>query len=232
MKKLKNYPTHIAFIMDGNRRWAKRRGFSKFYGHKKGAERLVEIIKELSKIEDIKYASFFAFSTENWNREQEEIDAIFKIIVDMFDENEEDFKTWNVKFVAMGDISRFPNEIQKRIIKAVEDSKNNTGLVVNLALNYGGRDDIVQAVNKLIKNGKNKISEEDIAENLYSYPATDIDFVIRTSGEMRVSNFMLYQLAYSEFYFPKVCWPAFNKKELFKSLKIYSKRNRRFGGNK
>lgn len=231
MKKLKNYPTHIAFIMDGNRRWAKRRGFSKFYGHKKGAERLVEIIKELSKIEEIKYASFFAFSTENWNREQEEIDAIFKIIVDMFDENEEDFKTWNVKFVAMGDISRFPNEIQKRIIKAVEDSKNNTGLVVNLALNYGGRDDIVQAVNKLIKNGKNKISEEDIAENLYSYPATDIDFVIRTSGEMRVSNFMLYQLAYSEFYFPKVCWPAFNKKELFKSLKVYSKRNRRFGGN-
>lgn len=231
MKKLKNYPTHIAFIMDGNRRWAKRRGFSKFYGHKKGAERLVEIIKELSKIEEIKYASFFAFSTENWNREQEEIDAIFKIIVDMFDENEEDFKTWNVKFVAMGDISRFPNEIQKRIIKAVEDSKNNTGLVVNLALNYGGRDDIVQAVNKLIKNGKNKVSEEDIAENLYSYPATDIDFVIRTSGEMRVSNFMLYQLAYSEFYFPKVCWPAFNKKELFKSLKIYSKRNRRFGGN-
>ena len=217
--------------MDGNRRWAKRRGFSKFYGHKKGAERLVEIIKELSKIEEIKYASFFAFSTENWNREQEEIDAIFKIIVDMFDENEEDFKTWNVKFVAMGDISRFPNEIQKRIIKAVEDSKNNTGLVVNLALNYGGRDDIVQAVNKLIKNGKNKVSEEDIAENLYSYPATDIDFVIRTSGEMRVSNFMLYQLAYSEFYFPKVCWPAFNKKELFKSLKIYSKRNRRFGGN-
>lgn len=231
MKKLKNYPTHIAFIMDGNRRWAKRRGFSKFYGHKKGAERLVEIIKELSKIEEIKYASFFAFSTENWNREQEEIDAIFKIIVDMFDENEEDFKTWNVKFVAMGDISRFPNEIQKRIIKAVEDSKNNTWLVVNLALNYGGRDDIVQAVNKLIKNGKNKVSEDDIAENLYSYPATDIDFVIRTSGEMRVSNFMLYQLAYSEFYFPKVCWPAFNKKELFKSLKVYSKRNRRFGGN-
>lgn len=231
MKKLKNYPTHIAFIMDGNRRWAKRRGLSKFYGHKKGAERLVEIIKELSKIEEIKYASFFAFSTENWNREQEEIDAIFKIIVDMFDENEEDFKTWNVKFVAMGDISRFPNEIQKRIIKAVEDSKNNTGLVVNLALNYGGRDDIVQAVNKLIKNGKNKVSEDDIAENLYSYPATDIDFVIRTSGEMRVSNFMLYQLAYSEFYFPKVCWPAFNKKELFKSLKVYSKRNRRFGGN-
>lgn len=113
----------------------------------------------------------------------------------------------------------------------MEDSKNNTGLVVNLALNYGGRDDIVQAVNKLIKNGRTIVSEDDIAENLYSYPATDIDFVIRTSGEMRVSNFMLYQLAYSEFYFPKVCWPAFNKRQLYKSLKVYAKRNRRFGGN-
>ena len=231
MKKLKNYPTHIAFIMDGNRRWATRRGLSKFVGHKKGAESLMKIIKELSQIEEIKYASFFAFSTENWNREKEEIDAIFKIVQDMFDENEGEFKSWNVKFVAMGDITQFPEELQKRIIKAVENSKNNTGLVVNIALNYGGRDDIVQAVNKLIKNGRTIVSEDDIAENLYSYPATDIDFVIRTSGEMRVSNFMLYQLAYSEFYFPKVCWPAFNKRQLYKSLKVYVKRNRRFGGN-
>ena len=231
MKNIKSYPTHIAFIMDGNRRWAKKRGFPKFYGHKKGADRLVEIIKELSKIEEIKYASFFAFSTENWNREQEEIDAIFKIVSTMFDENEEDFKNWNVKFVAMGDISRFPNEIQKRIIKAVKNSKNNTGLVVNLALNYGGRDDIVHAVNKLIESGIKKVTEEDISKNLYSFPAPDIDFVIRTSGEMRISNFMLFHLAYSEMYFPKVCWPAFNKRQLYKALNIYSKRNRRFGGN-
>ena len=231
MKNIKSYPTHIAFIMDGNRRWAKKRGFPKFYGHKKGADRLVEIIKKLSKIEEIKYASFFAFSTENWNREQEEIDAIFKIVSTMFDENEEDFKNWNVKFVAMGDISRFPNEIQKRIIKAVKNSKNNTGLVVNLALNYGGRDDIVHAVNKLIESGMKKVTEEDISKNLYSFPAPDIDFVIRTSGEMRISNFMLFQLAYSEMYFPKVCWPAFNKRQLYKALNIYSKRNRRFGGN-
>ena len=231
MKNIKSYPTHIAFIMDGNRRWAKKRGFPKFYGHKKGADRLVEIIKELSKIEEIKYASFFAFSTENWNREQEEIDAIFKIVSTMFDENEEEFKNWNIKFVAMGDISCFPNEIQKRIIKAVKNSKNNTGLVVNLALNYGGRDDIVHAVNKLIESGMKKVTEEDISKNLYSFPAPDIDFVIRTSGEMRISNFMLFQLAYSEMYFPKVCWPAFNKRQLYKALNIYSKRNRRFGGN-
>ena len=123
------------------------------------------------------------------------------------------------------------DEMQKIIIKAVEKSKNNSGLVVNLALNYGGRADIVQAVNKLIEKGAKKINEEDISKNLYSYPAPDIDLVIRTSGEQRVSNFMLYQLAYSEFYFPKVHWPSFNKRQLYKALKIYSKRHRRFGGN-
>ena len=121
--------------------------------------------------------------------------------------------------------------MQEIIIKAVEESKNNTGLTVNLALNYGGRADIVNAVNKLIKNGAQSVTEEDISKNLYSYPAPDIDLLIRTSGEQRVSNFMLYQLAYSEFYFPKIHWPSFNKRQLNKALKIYSKRNRRFGGN-
>ncbi len=231
MKRLKKYPTHIAFIMDGNRRWAQRKGMPKVYGHKIGAEMLVEVIKELSKIQEIKYASFFAFSTENWNREQSEIDAIFRIVVEMFDKNEKDFDKWNVKFKIMGDITRFPDDIQERIIKAVEKSKNNTGLVVNLALNYGGRADIVQSVNTLIKKGKTSVTEDDISQNLYSFPLPDVDLVVRTSGEMRISNFMLFQLAYSELYFTKICWPAFNKKALYKSLKTYSKRNRRFGGN-
>ena len=231
MKKIANYPVHIAFIMDGNRRWAVRRGLKKEYGHKKGAESIVEIIGELTKIKEIKFASFFAFSTENWNRDKKEIDAIFDIVKNMFDENEEKFKKWNVKFTVMGDTSRFDSEIQKRIIKEVEESKNNTGLVVNLALNYGGRDDIVRAVNNSLEKGKKKVTENDILENLYSFTAPDIDFLIRTSGEMRLSNFMLFQLAYSELYFPKVCWPSFRRKELLKALKIYSKRNRRFGGN-
>ena len=231
MKKFAKYPTHIAFIMDGNRRWAKRRGLTKYVGHEKGAERLVDIIKILSEIPEIKYASFFAFSTENWNREKKEVDAIFKLVTDMFENHEKEFKDINIKFVCMGDTKRFSTEMQEIIIKAVEESKNNTGLTVNLALNYGGRADIVNAVNKLIKNGAQSVTEEDISKNLYSYPAPDIDLLIRTSGEQRVSNFMLYQLAYSEFYFPKIHWPSFNKRQLNKALKIYSKRNRRFGGN-
>ncbi|HIT62759.1 MAG TPA: di-trans,poly-cis-decaprenylcistransferase [Candidatus Caccovivens faecavium] len=228
MKKL---PTHIAFIMDGNRRWAKKRGLNKMLGHKKGAEVLVSVIKELNKINEIKYASFFAFSTENWNREQKEIDAIFHLIEEMFEKNEQEFNNLNIKFVVMGDISRFPVVMQEKLIKVQENSKNNSGLTVLLALNYGGRDDIAQAVNKLLKANFKSVTEEDIKRNLLSYPAPDIDFLIRTSGEQRVSNFMLFQLAYSEMYFPKYCWPALTKKRLYKALKIYSKRNRRFGGN-
>ena len=228
MEKL---PTHIAFIMDGNRRWAVRRGLSKMLGHKKGAEVLVNVIKELSKINDIKYASFFAFSTENWNREQKEIDAIFQLVEEMFERHEQEFHNLNIKFVVMGDISRFPVAMQEKLIKVQENSKNNSGLTVLLALNYGGRDDIVQAVNKLLKKNYKSVTEEDIAKNLLSYPAPDIDFLIRTSREQRISNFMLFQLAYSEMYFPKYYWPDFNKKRLEKALKIYSKRNRRFGGN-
>ena len=228
MKKL---PTHIAFIMDGNRRWAVRRVLSKMLGHKKGAEVLVNVIKELSKINDIKYASFFAFSTENWNREQKEIDAIFQLVEEMFERHEQEFHNLNIKFVVMGDISRFPVAMQEKLIKVQENSKNNSGLTVLLALNYGGRDDIVQAVNKLLKKNYKSFTEEDIAKNLLSYPAPDIDFLIRTSREQRISNFMLFQLAYSEMYFPKYYWPDFNKKRLEKALKIYSKRNRRFGGN-
>lgn len=228
MKKL---PTHIAFIMDGNRRWAVRRGLGKMLGHKKGAEVLVNVIKELSKINDIKYASFFAFSTENWNREKKEIDAIFQLVEEMFERHEQEFHNLNIKFVVMGDISRFPVAMQEKLIKVQENSKNNSGLTVLLALNYGGRDDIVQAVNKLLKKNYKSFTEEDIAKNLLSYPAPDIDFLIRTSREQRISNFMLFQLAYSEMYFPKYYWPDFNKKRLEKALKIYSKRNRRFGGN-
>ena len=192
MEKL---PTHIAFIMDGNRRWAKRRGLNKMLGHKKGAEVLANIIKELGKINKIKYASFFAFSTENWNREQKEIDAIFQLVEDMFDKYEQEFSRLDIKFVIMGDISRFPKSMQEKLIKVQENSKNNSGLTVLLALNYGGRDDIVQAVNKLAKSGLTEITEEDIKKNLLSFPAPDVDFLIRTSGEERISNFMLFQLA-------------------------------------
>ncbi len=223
-------PTHIAFIMDGNRRWATRRGMHKMLGHKQGAVALKNIINTLSGIKEIKFASFFAFSTENWNREQREIDYIFELVYNMIEENKESFLKSDIKFVSMGDISKFPEKMQTILTDIMEKTKDNTGLVVNLALNYGGRDDIVHACNKLIANGNNEITIENLNENLYSYPAPDIDLVIRTSGEMRISNFMLFQMAYSELYFTKTCWPAFDKKELFKALEEFSKRNRRFGG--
>ena len=229
-QKFATVPTHIAFIMDGNRRWATRRGLNKMLGHKQGGVALKNIVGVLSKIEGIKYASFFGFSTENWSREQKEIDFIFDVAYNLLVENEDNFTKDNIKFVVLGDLSRFPQKLQDVMKRTIQKTQNNTGLVVNLAMNYGGRADIVYAVNKLIESGQRKVTVEDISQNLYSYPSPDIDFLIRTSGEMRVSNFMLFQMAYSELYFTKVCWPAFDKKQLYKALTAFSKRNRRFGG--
>jgi len=225
-----NLPTHIAFIMDGNRRWATERGLNKMMGHRQGAVALKNIISTLTEIEEIKYVSFFGFSTENWNREKKEIDGLFELARKLVEENEDQFYEKGIKFVSMGDVSKFPKDLQDVLIRVMNKTKNNTNMTVNLALNYGGRDDIVYAVNKLIKNGAKEITEEDIKQNLYSAGSPDIDLLVRTSGEQRVSNFMLYQMAYSEFYFPKVHWPAFDDKQLYLALKAFSKRNRRFGG--
>lgn len=226
---MQNLPTHIAFIMDGNRRWAKRRGLPRDYGHRKGAEVLVDTIKNLANIKEIKFASFFAFSTENWKRDESEISAIFSLVDEVFSKFEK--QNLNIRFKMVGDLSKFSPELQQKLIKIEENSKNNDGLTVLVALSYGGREDVVFAVNKLIKAKKSAVTNEDIAKNLQTACAPDIDFLIRTSGEMRLSNFMLYKLAYSELYFPKYAWPSFNKKRLLKALKIYKKRNRRFGGN-
>lgn len=227
-----NFPTHIAFVMDGNRRWAKRRGMNKMVGHRQGAVAMKNIVKDLLCFPKIKFASFFAFSTENWNRDQKEIDGIFKLVEDFLQDCENDFEQDNIKIVSMGDLGRFPKNLREKLIYFMEKTKNNTGLVVNLALNYGGRDDIVHAANLVLEKGEEKITIDNLKENLYSAPAPDIDFLVRTSGEMRLSNFMLFQLAYAELYFTKVCWPAFDKKQLIKALKEFSKRNRTFGGNK
>ena len=229
-KKFENMPTHVAMIMDGNRRWATRRGLNKLDGHKEGGKALKNLMRLFGEYEEIKYVSFFAFSTENWNRSQKEIDSIFDIAYHLIEDNKAFFKKNNIKFVAMGDVSKFPDNLKNALVGTMEETKNNTGLVVNLAMNYGGRDDIVQAVNKLIENGNKSVDVESIKQNLYSAGSPDIDLLIRTSGEMRISNFMLFQMAYSELYFTKVCWPDFDKKQLDKALKAYSKRNRRFGG--
>ncbi len=228
-REFKVLPTHIAFIMDGNRRWAKQRGLNKMLGHKQGAVAMKKIVDQLAELDGVKYASFFAFSTENWNREPREIEYLFQLIRNFVKDNEADCEKKNIRLRTIGDNSRLPEDLQEVIANAEKSTQDNTGLVVNLAINYGGRDDIVQAVNKLIEKGE-AVSIESLKENLYSAPAPDIDLLIRTSGEMRVSNFMLFQMAYSEFYFTKKHWPEFDKAELMKALQEFAKRNRRFGG--
>jgi len=229
--KISVLPKHIAFIMDGNRRWASALGKNRMSGHNEGGKSLKNMIKALAEIKGISHASFFAFSTENWNREQSEVDHIFEVAFKLLDENKELFRKLNIKLVAIGDLSRFPEDVRSCLISTMDETKNNTGLVVNLAVNYGGRDDIVHSVNNLIKQGEKEVTIEKISQNLYSYPSPDVDLVIRTSGERRISNFMLFQMAYSELYFTKTTWPDFGKRELYKALIDYSKRNRRFGGN-
>lgn len=216
--------------MDGNRRWAVRRGLNKMIGHKQGGAALKNLIKILPDYPEIKYASFFGFSTENWNRDKDEIDYLFELAYNLVKDNEETLINKNIKFVSMGDVSKFPENLKNILIKVMKETENNTGLVVNLAMNYGGRDDVVHAANMALSNGAKKITEQNLKENLYSAGSPDIDLLVRTSGEMRLSNFMMFQLAYSELYFTKTCWPAFDRRELERALKAFSKRNRRFGG--
>lgn len=222
-------PKHVAIILDGNGRWATRRGLPRTVGHKAGIEavkRTVEGANELG----IEVLSFFAFSTENWKRDKAEIDAIFEILRTYLKENEEEYLGKNLKLLTMGDISKLPEDIYKKFEELKDKTKNNTGMIVNIGLNYGGRDEIVRAFNTLLKEGKKVTNEGEIKKYLYTNSLPDPDFIIRTSGEQRLSNFMLYQCAYSELYFPKVLWPDFNKKHLIKALKNYSKRDRRYGG--
>lgn len=221
-------PKHVAIILDGNGRWATRKGLPRTVGHKAGIEavkRTVEAAKELN----IEVLSFFAFSTENWKRDKSEIDAIFEMLRNYLKENEEEYLNKNIKLETMGDITKLPEDLWKKFEELKEKTKNNTGMIVNIGLNYGGRDELVRAFNLLSKEGVKEVKEEDIKKHLYTFNLPDPDFIIRTSGEQRLSNFMLFQCAYSELYFPKVLWPDFDKKHLVKALKAYSKRDRRFG---
>lgn len=225
-------PKHISFIIDGNGRWAKRRGMKRTFGHKVGFEavkKTVDLVAEYN----IPYVSFYCFSTENWKREQEEIDGIFQIVRDqLVNDVVKDYEKRNIKLMVYGDISRFPADLQESLTDAIERTKNNTGTTVILCLNYGGRDELLRAVNNILKSGKKEATLEDIEANLYSAGIPDPDFIVRTSGENRISNYMLYQCAYSEFYFPKVLWPDFDRKYFIEALWEFAGRNRRFGGIK
>lgn len=230
MKTNKNL-SHLAIIMDGNGRWAVKRGKPRLYGHKAGIESFKRTIKACYEL-NIKVLSVFAFSTENWSRPQEEVDGIMNLIEDFCNEDMSELIKNGVKVVTMGDLSKLPNKLQTSLNDIIEKTKNNDKLILNIGINYGARAEIVRAVNNIIKDNVQEVSEQTFSSYLYTNSLPDPDLIIRASGEKRLSNFMLYQCAYSEFYFPKVHWPDFNKKVIQKAIKVYQKRNRRFGGLK
>ena len=220
-------PTHLGIIMDGNGRWAKKRGLPRSAGHKAGANVFRTISDECANL-GIKYVTFYAFSTENWKRPKEEVDALMALFKDYLLEAKADMlKAKNNKIIFIGEREGISDELLKLMDEAEEETASHTGTTVYLAVNYGGRQEIVSAVNKLIKKGKTDISEDDISDNLYTYP--ECDMIIRPSGEQRLSNFLLWQAAYSEFWYSDVLWPDFNKRDLYRALKDFENRNRRFG---
>ena len=225
---LENLPKHIGVIVDGNGRWAKKRGLPRNLGHKAGILAIKEFVKNAKEL-GIKYLSFYCFSTENWKRPKEEIDAIFEYAYQFFTEEKINYKEQNIKITTMGDLSKLPEKLQKVLHDLKEDTINNNGIVVNLGLNYGSHAEMLMVVNKCLKLNKMEVSKEEFESFLYTSELPPVDLVIRTSGEQRLSNFMLYQVAYAELYFPKLHWPSFNKKALYKAIIEYQKRNRRFG---
>jgi len=227
---LKIIPRHLAIILDGNRRWAKERGLPTFFGHKKGMANAKKIVLYAQKV-GVKVITMFAFSTENWSRSEKEVDYLMKLFENYIDKYIGDYHKRGVKFRHVGSLQELPVSLQKKIKSAIELTKNNKGIIANLALNYGGRDEIKRAVQKLINGGvkAKDVTMDLIGESLDTADLPDPDLIIRTSGEQRTSGFLIWQGAYSELYFPKVHWPDFDEKELDKAIAEYNKRQRRFG---
>ena len=229
-------PRHIAIILDGNRRWARERGKPASFGHKEGAKTLEKIVRYANKI-GLEYITVYAFSTENWKRAEDEVKALMLLLQNYLDEYSKRADTENIKVKILGDISVLSEGMQKSIKKCMERTKDNTGVTFNIALNYGGRDEIVKAIKQISKQVKEgKINEEDITEqmvsdNLYTKGEPDPDLLIRTSGEVRLSNFLPWQLVYSEFLFIDKNWPDFEEKDLDEAIIEYQKRTRKFGAN-
>lgn len=228
-------PVHIGIIMDGNGRWAKRRGLPRSAGHSAGADTLKKIVTECNCM-GIQYLTVYAFSTENWKRPKEEVDYLMKLLLDYLKNAEKNLAGENVVIRTIGSRKELSREIQEQIIKTEEFTKNNTGIVMNIALNYGSREEITMAARLLAKKVQEgqirpeDITEDMLASSLYTSGQPDPDFIIRTSGEMRLSNFLLWQAGYSEFWFTKKLWPDFSKKDLMDAIYDYQHRGRRFGG--
>jgi len=232
---LNNLPQHIGVIMDGNGRWAKKRGLPRTAGHQAGAEGLKKIVTECNNL-GIKYITVYAFSTENWKRPKSEVDFLMNLLLGYLKDSERTLAKENVKIRAIGSRAELTEEIRQQILKTEKFTENNTGIVMNIALNYGSREELVLAtreISKMVKDGS--LTEDDINENLisshlYTAGQPDPDLIIRTSNELRLSNFLMWQSSYSELYFTKTLWPDFKVKDLHNAILEYQNRNRRYGG--
>lgn len=223
-------PRHIAIIMDGNGRWAKKRSLPRTAGHVAGAKTFKNIARYCNKI-GLEYLTVYAFSTENWKRPKTEVDGIMNLLRDYL-KDAENFKNENIRVKFIGDLEPLDEDIKELIKKDEDGSKDATGLKLNIAINYGGRDEITKAVKKIIESGvsADTITEETISDNLYTFGMPDPDFIIRPSGEYRLSNYLIWQSAYAEYWFSDILWPDFTPKHLEKAIDEYNHRNRRFGG--
>lgn len=226
-------PQHVAIIMDGNGRWAKQRGKQRVFGHREGTDSVKKVVQAAGKI-GVKYLTIYAFSTENWNRPEQEISGLMSLLMSGIKNELDKMHDNNVKLTVIGDQSNMPANVQKSIKKAIEKTKNNTGLNIVIALSYSARWEILKAVNEIVKDSKSGILENEIdADTFSNYLTTtnipDPDLLIRTSGEVRISNFLLWQISYSELYFTDILWPDFKEEQFYEAIYNYQQRERRFG---
>ena len=229
-----NLPKHLAIIMDGNGRWAKNQGMLRVFGHEKGTKSVKQTVESCAKL-GIEFLTLYAFSTENWNRPKIEVDTLMKLLVSALKKELKTLQSNNIKLDAIGNLDNLPTGVRKELTEVIEKTQTNSRMTLTLALSYGARDEIINAVKIISEKVKNNIISVDaieesiINQHLYTQNMPDVDLVIRTSGEHRISNFLLWQIAYAEFYFTDVLWPDFNEEELHKALLSYQKRERRFG---
>lgn len=231
MEKTVNFPGHVAFILDGNGRWAEKRGLPRLEGHRAGVKNIRPVLKHLN-ARGIKYVTLYAFSTENWNRPTEEVNGIFHILESIIGRESRELHKNGVKILHIGRTEGLSLKLQKSIARAIKLTENNTNMTLGFAFNYGGRGEILDGIRKFIASGApiKSLDEETFAGYLYTAGLPDVDLVIRTGGEIRTSNFLIWQAAYSEYYFTPVLWPDFDETELEKALLAFSQRKRRFGG--
>jgi undecaprenyl diphosphate synthase len=240
MKNLENQlqidklPKHIAIIMDGNGRWAKKQGMMRVFGHENGTKSVNSTVETCARI-GIENLTLYAFSTENWNRPKAEVDTLMNLLVSSLHKEFEKLNKNNIRLNAIGDLESLPKKVQKELSEAIEKTKNNTRMTLTIALSYGSRDEIINVVKNISKKVKNNIisieniDETIINQHLYTHNLPDVDLLIRTSGEHRISNFLLWQIAYAELYFTDVLWPDFNEQNLYEAIISYQNRERRFG---